>query len=140
MAEDRPGIEHVVDPSTGTILAIVIKGDFKGAKYNFVTPDAFSMQVGINFYERNERIKPHLHLEQTREIGRTQEFIYLKTGRVHLHVYDEQHRHVKAIEMLAGDSVMLANGGHGFDVVDDATLVEAKQGPYSPVSDKVTFD
>jgi hypothetical protein len=133
-------IERIVDPATGRILAIVIRDGFRAGKYNFITPNEFSMQVGVNFYQDGDVIKPHLHLEQRREIGRTQEFIYVKVGRVRLHVYDEAKSHIAAVELGAGDSVMLASGGHGFDVLAAATLVEAKQGPFSPSSDKVTFE
>ncbi len=93
----------------------------------------------MNFYDSGELIKPHLHREQARQIGRTQEFIYVKVGRVRLHVYDEEKAHVAAVELAVGDSVMLASGGHGFDVIEAASLVEAKQGPFSPTSDKITF-
>ncbi len=133
------GVEPIVDRD-GTILAIVIRDAFQGEKHNFITPNEFFLQVGVNFYGRSERIKPHLHLEQSRQVGRTQEFIYVKRGRVRLHLYADDKTHLTSVEMSAGDSVMLAHGGHGFDVLDDTTLVEAKQGPFSPTADKVTFE
>ena len=30
----------------------------------------------------------------------------------------------------AGDKVLLASGGHGFDVLEDTVIFEVKQGPY----------
>jgi len=134
------GVERYVDPATDTLLAIVVRDDFRGGQYNFLTPDDFPMQLGINFYERGHRIQPHLHVETSRDVNRTQELIFLKRGRVLLHLYTEQRELAVDVELRAGDCVLLAHGGHGFDVLEEAQLVEAKQGPYLGVGEKVKFE
>jgi hypothetical protein len=39
-----------------------------------------------------------------------------------------------------GDIILLASGGHGFEMIENAEIVEIKQGPYSGDSDKTRFD
>jgi hypothetical protein len=47
---------------------------------------------------------------------------------------------VAETELCAGDIVLLASGGHGFEVLEDTKIVEVKQGPYDGKSkDKVAI-
>ena len=39
----------------------------------------------------------------------------------------------------AGDIILLAAGGHGFEVIEEVEMVEIKQGPYLGDRDKVRF-
>ena len=36
--------------------------------------------------------------------------------------------------------ILLAAGGHGFEMLEDAEIIEVKQGPYSSTEDKVRFE
>lgn len=119
---------------------MIVRRDFQGDRYNFLTPPEFSIQVGVNFYGAGDTIKAHTHLEQHREIKRTQEFIFVRSGRVRLRMYDDARRLVGTAELSAGDGLLLVSGGHGFDVLEQTQFLEAKQGPFSPTSDKVTFE
>ena len=38
-----------------------------------------------------------------------------------------------------GDVILLADGGHGFKMLEDSEIIEIKQGPYSGDKDKVRF-
>jgi hypothetical protein len=40
----------------------------------------------------------------------------------------------------AGDVILLASAGHGFEVLEDLEMFEVKQGPYAEDADKVRFD
>lgn len=42
--------------------------------------------------------------------------------------------------MSRGDVILLAAGGHGFEMLEDAEMIEIKQGPYCDDVDKVRFD
>ena len=39
-----------------------------------------------------------------------------------------------------GDIVLLAYGGHGFEMIEDSEIIEVKQGPYLDEVDKIRFD
>ena len=135
-----PGVEHYVDPATDLVVAIVERDDFRGGQYNFMTPDDFPMQLGISFYGGSQQIQPHHHVKAPRDINRTQELIFVKSGRVVLHLYNDDRVLLTDVELRTGDCVLLASGGHGFDVLEDTQFIEAKQGPYLGAGDKIKFD
>lgn len=41
--------------------------------------------------------------------------------------------------MEAGDIILLASAGHGFEVLEELEMIEVKQGPYVEHEDKVKF-
>lgn len=139
-ATGTAGVERYLDPSSGDVLAIVVRDDFRGGRYNFLTPDDFPMQLGVNFYGPGERIQPHVHVDVQRDVRVQQELLFLKRGRATLHLYTAQRDLAHSVEMRAGDCALLASGGHGLDIHEDAQLVEAKQGPYLGVGEKIKFE
>ena len=40
----------------------------------------------------------------------------------------------------AGDVILLAKGGHGFEVLEELEMFEVKQGPYPGEVDKTRFE
>ena len=142
MTEQAPGrgLEHYRDPSSGDLLAMVVRGDFSGGKYNFFTPDDFPLQMGTSFYPAGDRIQPHVHIPQARHIDLVNEYIYVKSGRVELTLYSKERVPVTTIALSAGDSLLLTGGGHGFRVLEACQLIEVKQGPYLGMDDKVKFE
>ena len=36
--------------------------------------------------------------------------------------------------------VLLSKGGHGFKILQECEIIEVKQGPYDPKSDKIRFN
>ncbi len=134
------GLEHYRDPASGDLLAMVVRGDFSGGKYNFFTPDDFPLQMGTSFYPAGERIQPHVHIPQPRQVDLVNEYIYVKSGRVELTLYTKGRSPVTKIDLAAGDSLLLTGGGHGFKVIEACQLIEVKQGPYLGMDDKVKFD
>ena len=43
-------------------------------------------------------------------------------------------------ELNEGDIILLIEGGHSFEMLEDAVILEIKQGPYMGVEDKILFD
>ena len=39
-----------------------------------------------------------------------------------------------------GDIILLINGAHGFKIMQNTRLIEVKQGPYNPKTDKEKFE
>lgn len=122
----------------GRILAILIRSqavhdlEKSGKNMLFATPDEFSFQVGIHHRKKNETIAAHFHLPFAQLTNfPVQEFFHVLSGRVKIDLYDDHANDAKVSEVIvnAGDSIIL-NAGHGFTFLDDAKMVELKQGPY----------
>lgn len=142
MSQQQPGggLEHYRDPASGDLLAMVVRATFTGGKYNFFTPDDFPLQMGTSFYPTGERIQPHVHIPQPRQVDLVNEYIYVKTGKVELTLYSKERTPVTTFELSAGDSLLLTGGGHGFRILEACQLIEVKQGPYLGMDDKVKFE
>lgn len=42
--------------------------------------------------------------------------------------------------LAGGDIILLATGGHGFEVLEELEMIEVKQGPYAGDRDKTRFE
>jgi hypothetical protein len=42
--------------------------------------------------------------------------------------------------LLTGDVILLAGGGHGFEMLEETEIIEVKQGPYDGDKDKTRFE
>jgi cupin fold WbuC family metalloprotein len=123
----------------GEIYAIVLRKDYAAAGPNFFTPGEFSQQLGMLVHPRGKIVKRHRHKLVKREIFRTQEVLVLLEGRIRVELYDDDGEPLRAVLMKPGDSILLARGGHTVKVLDDAKIVEVKQGPYAGFDDKEFF-
>jgi len=46
---------------------------------------------------------------------------------------------LKSVILKPGDSILLARGGHEVKILQDAKIIEVKQGPYAGYDDKEFF-
>ena len=122
------------------LLAIVIPHDFDEPGLTFFTPDTFSQQLAYMNHKKTTKIAPHIHNAVSREVVYTQEVLIIRSGKVRVDFYDDQKKYVKSCVLVSGDVVLLAAGGHGFEMIEDAQIIEVKQGPYIGEKDKVRFD
>jgi hypothetical protein len=53
--------------------------------------------------------------------------------------YDNEQNYIKSTILYSGDVILLADGGHGFKMLEPSEIIEVKQGPYSEEIDKVRF-
>ena len=53
--------------------------------------------------------------------------------------YDEDQNYLEDRVVAAGDTILLAAGGHGFRMLEDSEMIEVKQGPYAGDNDKTRF-
>lgn len=124
-----------------TLLAIVLRAGYRAdGGIEFFTPSDFSQQLGYMHRPAGYVIAPHTHNEVLREVTLTNEVLFIRSGRVRVDLYDEEHRHVDSRVLTTGDIVLLARGGHGFEMLEPTEIVEVKQGPYSGDADKTRFD
>ena len=53
--------------------------------------------------------------------------------------YDNGQMYLESRILEGGDVILLATGGHGFEVLDEVEMIEVKQGPYFGDQDKTRF-
>ncbi len=115
----------------GQKLAIYVPESAWKPGLNFFSSDADFIQVGTWGYAKDTRLGPHIHNLAPRESTRTQEVIYLKTGKVRAHLFEEAGSIVEHVDLVAGDMLIVLSGGHGYEVLEDGTIaLEVKNGPY----------
>ena len=122
------------------ILAVVIPSEFKKDGIEFFTPDEFSQQLAYMSRPKGYSIPPHVHNEVKREVFHTKEVLYIKNGKVRVDFYADDKCYLESIILKTGDVILLAFGGHGFQMLEESEIIEIKQGPYAGEMDKVRFD
>lgn len=132
-------LDRVIDDATGAELALVIRANYGMPGINFVTGDESVHQLGVLKWPQGHRIEAHLHNPMTRTIDSTQEVLFIRAGTVRVDLYTEDHSYHSSLTLTAGDVIFLASGGHGFEIVEDADIVEVKQGPYRGEGEKTRF-
>ena len=84
-------------------------------------------------------IDPHVHNPVLREVHYTQEVLFIRKGRLRVDFYNDGRVYLESRELGAGDVILLATGGHGFEVLEEIEMIEVKQGPYAGDADKTRF-
>ena len=123
----------------GIELALIVRHSFRADGIEFFTPDEYSQQIGYMNRGQGYVIPPHVHNPVTREVHFTREVLIIKSGRLRVDLYSDEQIYVESAILEAGDIILLANGGHGFEMLKDSEIIEVKQGPYAGDGDKTRF-
>lgn len=123
----------------GRLLALIVRARFGGPGIHFFTPDDLSQQLAYMQHPAGKVIEPHVHNPVVREVTFTQEVLVLRKGRMRVDFYDTAQVYLHSRILEAGDIVLLATGGHGFEVLEPVEMFEVKQGPYAGAGDKTRF-
>jgi mannose-6-phosphate isomerase-like protein (cupin superfamily) len=121
------------------VLAIIISDKYSSEGVSFFTPDEFSQQVAYMKHSSGHLIEPHVHNSVSREVMFTQEVLVIRNGRLRVDFYDDEKNYLESHIIGKGDVILLASGGHGFEVLEDLEMIEVKQGPYTGEMDKTRF-
>ena len=122
------------------ILALIISEDYCSDSIEFFTPDDFSQQLGYMHRPQGYIVPPHVHNLAPREVQLTKEVLFIKSGKVRVDFYDDDQNYIESRILHKGDIILLAYGGHGFEMLEPTEIIEVKQGPYMGDSDKTRFD
>ena len=128
--------EVVID---GILRAIIVRASFHAVGAHFFTPHDFSQQLGFFAHPAGHRIHPHVHRDVRAAVRPTQEVLVIRKGQLRVDFYAEGRRRLESRVLRAGDVILLASGGHGFEVLDDCEMFEVKPGPYAEGEDKARF-
>lgn len=121
------------------LLAVIIRSSFREPGIHFATPNDFSQQLAYMRHPAGKVIAPHVHNPVLRQVHFTQEVLVIRSGRLRVDFYDGEKAYLESRELAAGDVILLAAGGHGFEVLEELEMIEVKQGPYAGEMDKVRF-
>jgi mannose-6-phosphate isomerase-like protein (cupin superfamily) len=122
------------------LFAIIVSRDFDKVGIHFFTPDDLSQQLAYMRHPAGKVIDPHIHNPVHRNVQYTQEVLFIKRGRLRVDFYDNDQKYLESRILQAGDVILLATGGHGFEVLEEIEMIEVKQGPYAGDDDKTRFD
>lgn len=136
-SDDQSGVEEIRDGDT--VLAIIIRSTFAEPGVRFFSEPQHSQQLGFIHHPAGHEIRPHVHNPVPREVVHTQETLFVREGRVRVDLYSDDKNLVTQRTLGPGDVILLCTGGHGFEVLEEASIIEVKQGPYAGGDDKTPF-
>lgn len=123
----------------GRLLAIIVSHDYEKPGISFFTPNDLSQQLAYMRHPAGKVIEAHVHNPAPREVQHTQETLLIKRGKLRVDFYDDQQNYLESRILEAGDVILLVQGGHGFEVLEELEMFEVKQGPYAGQQDKTCF-
>jgi len=132
--ENRALIESIREGSVE--LAVIIRAGYSRQGVTFVTPDEYSQQLGYMNRPAGYRIPAHVHNPVPRAVVFTREVLLVRSGRMRVDFYTDAGTYAQSRILAAGDVILLAAGGHGFEMLEDTEMIEVKQGPYAGLDDK----
>lgn len=121
------------------MLAFILRTSFYKDGITFFTPSDFSQQLGYMNRPQGYVIPPHVHNPVTREVDYTKEVLFIKSGKARVDFYDDDQTYLESRVLQSGDVILLAFGGHGFEMLEPTEIIEVKQGPYAGEADKTRF-
>lgn len=124
----------------GKELALIIRRSFHKDGIEFFTPGSYSQQVGYMNRPSGHVIAPHVHNPVARAVEYTKEVLFIRSGRLRADFYSEAQEYLESRILEAGDVLLLAYGGHGFEILEPTEIIEVKQGPYAGEQDKTRFE
>ncbi len=131
-------IESIVHGTTE--LAIILRTGYVRDGITFLTPNDYSQQLGYMKRRSGYRIPAHVHNAVPRAVTYTREVLFVKSGKVRVDFYCDSGEYVESCLLFAGDVLLLAAGGHGFEMLEDTEIIEVKQGPYTGEQDKTLLE
>lgn len=123
----------------GRILATLLRSTYHDQGIKFFTPDEYSQQLAYMNRPQGYVIQPHVHNSVPREVQFTKEVLFIKSGKVRVDFYDDDQSYLESRVLNPGDVILLAFGGHGFEMLEASEIIEVKQGPYTGEADKTRF-
>ena len=126
--------------SESQLIAIIIRHSYSTEGIEFYTPGDSSQQLGYMNRPNGFKIQPHRHLSNRRTVTMTQETLFVRAGKIRVDFFSDSQQYLKSAVLVTGDVILLAGGGHGFEMLEHSEIIEVKQGPYDSDKDKIRYD
>jgi mannose-6-phosphate isomerase-like protein (cupin superfamily) len=121
-------------------IALIIRADYEKPGIQFFTPGNFSQQVAIMKHPKGFQIAAHVHNLLVRQVLYTQEVLIIRSGKVKVNLYSSSKEFIESRVLNKGDVILLCGGGHSFEMLEETSMIEVKQGPYAGDNDKTRFE
>jgi len=135
--EPRAPLDEVRDGEH--LIALIIRASYQADGIQFFTDRGLSQQLGYMRRPKGHVISAHVHNKVHRDVEYTQEVLIVRTRRLRVDLYDAARGFLAHRILEPGDIILLASGGHGFEMLEEVEMIEVKQGPYTPTDDKTFF-
>lgn len=123
------GVEEITDGKDK--IAIVVRKDVKVDGIKFFTDGENPFQIGVHDREKGISLPPHRHfLENNLTIDVIQEILFIQKGKIRVSLYNKKNKLIAKRTLNPQDAILLIEGGHGVDFIEDSRIFEVKQGPY----------
>jgi hypothetical protein len=122
------------------LLAIIISNKYSEPGIHFFTPNDFSQQLAFMKHPVGKIIQPHVHNAVQREVHYTKEVLFIRKGKIRIDFYTDQQNYIESHILETGDVILLSEGGHGIEILEETEMIEVKQGPYAGEKDKTRFE
>ena len=119
-----------------TLIAIRTKRFKKGIIP--LTDPLQSLQVVIHKRKVSSYTKAHMHKSVERVTQNLQECLVVIKGKMKIDLFASDNKFFKSIYVSAGQTVIFISGGHAVRILEDAELIEVKNGPF--IEDKVFIE
>lgn len=117
------------------IIALVFDGRLEdGTKP--LTDEKWPLQVLGLKHPKGKVLAAHCHRLTQRTTESLMEMLMILSGLVRVTIYYRQ-APIETVELAAGQGVMIVDGGIGIEVLEDAEMMEFKNGPFA--DDKVVI-
>lgn len=117
----------------GRIFATIFYNGPFDPGVHFYTNDTAVLQVGKQLRPKGTHTKPHRHCSvKVDRLEVFQEVLYIKQGKMNITFYDDNNKPFTVKILCSGDMILLVQGGHGFEFLEETEMIEIKQGPYNP--------
>ena len=93
------------------------------------------IQIVTLKHPKGSYLTAHYHRPRIRRTAKLQECLIVKSGKVKLDLYTLDKKPAKHLLLKSGQAFIALNCGLGLTVIDDAEIIEVKNGPFK--TDKV---
>lgn len=121
-------------------IALIVRAEYDEPGVKFFTPANFSQQVAYMHHPEGYKIAAHVHNFIIRQVLYTQEVLIIRNGRLKVSLYDSNKNPISSHILKSGDLILLCGGGHSFEMLEETTMIEIKQGPFTGEADKTRFE
>lgn len=115
------------------LVALILNGSL-GEGTKPLTDEHLALQIIALNHPRGKVLPPHSHKPRQRTTESLMEALMVFSGRVKVDIY-YQREIIESVDLARGQGVMIVNGGIGIEVLEDAEMMEFKNGPF--LEDKI---
>lgn len=114
----------------GITYALIVRSQEKPESSKFYSPNTASLQLGAFSRPKGFIEEPHSHAPIPRQIKNLEQVLFLTEGKVRISFYEKNGQAFQTEEIHGGDLIVLMDGIHGLELLEDTRGWSVKQGPF----------